>query len=289
MSEDEGMNAASQDVPSGKEPDEETDAEATRESPSESDLEAEIAPETSDDVQDVLDRVAQYDDDLAREVGSIAETARETVSSQRAELEDLRERVDAQAETIEELQEELEARERTLSERDEQIEELTSTVKRTQADFQNYKKRAKKRQNQLEERATEDLVSRLVGVRDNLKRALEEESDDVESLREGVEMTMREFDRVLEEENVAEIEPEPGAAVDPQRHEVMVQVDSAHPEGTVADVFTPGYEMGGKVIQNAQVTVSNGELDGEPSAEESETDEASAGDRDDAAPSSRDE
>jgi molecular chaperone GrpE len=150
-----------------------------------------------------------------------------------------------------------------LEEAEAEIDDLEARLKRKQADFQNYKKRAKKRQQQMEERATEDLVERLVGVRDNLKRALEEESDDVESLREGVELTMREFDRVLEDEDVAEIHPEPGTATDPQRHEVMMQVDSHHPEGTVADVYTPGYEMGEKVIQNAQVTVSNGELDDE--------------------------
>ncbi len=73
-------------------------------------------------------------------------------------------------------------------------------------------------------------------------------------------MTLREFDRILEDENVSEIDPDPGTETDPQRHEVMMQVDSDQPEGTVADVYTPGYEMGGKVIQNAQVTVSNGDL-----------------------------
>ncbi|MDG5760635.1 nucleotide exchange factor GrpE [Natronococcus sp. A-GB1] len=157
-------------------------------------------------------------------------------------------------ETVEQLRAELE-------EAEAEIEDLESRLKRKQADFQNYKKRAKKRQQQIKDRATEDLVERLVGVRDNLKRALEEDSDDVESLREGVEMTMREFDRVLADENVSEIDPEPGTEADPQRHEVMMQVDSDQPEGTIADVYTPGYEMGEKVIQNAQVTVSNGELE----------------------------
>ncbi|AGB39435.1 molecular chaperone GrpE (heat shock protein) [Natronococcus occultus SP4] len=168
---------------------------------------------------------------------------------------------DSEAETDEDELERLRAE---LEDAEAEIEDLESRLKRKQADFQNYKKRAKKRQQQIKDRATEDLVERLVGVRDNLKRALEEDSDDVESLREGVEMTLREFDRVLEDEDVSEIDPEPGTETDPQRHEVMMQVDSDEPEGTIADVYTPGYEMGEKVIQNAQVTVSNGELeDGE--------------------------
>ncbi len=224
-------------------------------------------PETAEDVQTLIDEVTEHDDDLARQVAAVAQTARErnqTVRAQGDELTDLEERIEEQAETIGYLQESLEETEakleskaETLEAKEERIEELRSHLKRKQADFQNYKKRAKKRQEQLKTRATEDLVSRIVGVRDNLKRALGEEAED-EDLRGGIEMTLREFDRVLADENVTEVDPEPGTEVDPQRHEVMVQVDSDLPEGTVADVFTPGYEMGEKVIQSAQVTVSNG-------------------------------
>ncbi|MDQ2051899.1 nucleotide exchange factor GrpE [Natronolimnohabitans sp. A-GB9] len=284
MSEDEGTNAGAQGVPSEEHSDdgESADVESTAGAntdesdvdASETDTESEepSAPETSEDVQELLDRITEYDDDLAHEVNAIVEEARdlnETVADQRAELEDLGERVEEQAETIEGLRSELEAREA-------EVDDLESRLKRKQADFQNYKKRAKKRQEQMKDRATEDLVERLLGVRDNMKRALEEESGDADSLREGVEMTLTEFDRVLEEENVSEIDPEPGAETDPQRHEVMMQVDSALPEGTIADVYTPGYEMGDKVIQNAQVTVSNGEL--EDDADDSEDADASTED-----------
>ncbi|MCL7416426.1 MAG: nucleotide exchange factor GrpE [Halalkalicoccus sp.] len=159
--------------------------------------------------------------------------------------------LDGRAGRIEEL-------EADLDEREERIDELESRLKRTQADFQNYKKRAKKRQEQLEDRATEDLVTRLLDVRDNLSRAVEEESGDADSLREGVEMTLSEFDRVLEGEDVSRVSPEPGAEVDPQRHEVMMRVESDQPEDSVAEVYTPGYEMAGKVLRPAQVTVSDG-------------------------------
>lgn len=151
--------------------------------------------------------------------------------------------------------EELEAE---LDERDERIEGLESRLKRTQADFQNYKKRAKKRQTQVEKRATEDLVTRLLDVRDNLSRAVEEESEDAESLKGGVEMTLSEFDRVLENEDVSTVSPEPGTEVDPQRHEVMMRVESDQPEGAIDEVYTPGYEMAEKVLRPAQVTVSDG-------------------------------
>ncbi|UPV99211.1 nucleotide exchange factor GrpE [Halorussus gelatinilyticus] len=141
---------------------------------------------------------------------------------------------------------------------EERADDLESKLKRNRADFQNYKKRAKKRQEQMKDRATEDLVENLLDVRDNLKRAVEDDHENVESLKEGVEMTLKELDRVFDDENVEEIAPEPGTETDPQRHEVMMQVESDQPEGTVADVYQPGYEMGEKVLRAAQVTVSDG-------------------------------
>jgi molecular chaperone GrpE len=146
--------------------------------------------------------------------------------------------------------------EAALQQRAAEVEDLEGRLKRTQADFQNYKKRAKKRQDQIRERATEDFVERVVSVRDNLVRALDQPED--ADIRGGVESTLAEFDRVLDEEGVSPIEPEPGAEVDPQRHEVMMRVESDQPEDTVADTFQAGYEMAGSVIRAAQVTVSDG-------------------------------
>jgi len=146
---------------------------------------------------------------------------------------------------------------------EERADDLETRLKRKQADFQNYKKRAKKRQEQIEATATEDLVTDLLDVRDNLVRALDSEHDDVESLREGVEMTLTELDRAFEGEDVTPIDPEPGAETDPQRHEVMMKVESDRPAGTVADVYQPGYEMDEKVLRPAQVTVSEGDGDEE--------------------------
>ncbi|WP_410764550.1 nucleotide exchange factor GrpE [Haloferax sp. DFSO60] len=173
----------------------------------------------------LADRVAAYDDDLASEVAAL--------ESRIAELEAERD------------------------EKQETAEELVNRLKRTQADFQNYKKRAKKRQEQIKDRATEDFVERVVTVRDNLVRALDQ--DDDADIRGGLESTLKEFDRILESENVEVIDPEPGTEVDPNRHEVMMRVESDQPTDTIADVFQPGYEMADKVIRAAQVTVSKDE------------------------------
>ncbi|WP_276257363.1 nucleotide exchange factor GrpE [Haloglomus litoreum] len=142
------------------------------------------------------------------------------------------------------------------AEYEERVEELEEKLKRKQAEFQNFKKRMERKQEEQKARATEELVERLLDVRNNLVRALEQDED--ADIRGGVRTTLDQFDRVLDAENVVAIEPEPGEEVDPQRHEVLMRVDSDQPEGTVDELHRPGYEMAEKVLQAAQVTVSDG-------------------------------
>ncbi len=170
------------------------------------------------------------------------------------EIADRIERTDPEtiAEEIATLREELAA---LQTERDDVEERL----KRKQAEFQNYKKRQEKQREREQARATEALVSELLEVRDNLKRALEQ--DEGADIRDGVEATFRGLDDVLEGEGVEPVEPEPGTSTDPTRHEVLLGVESDQPEGTVAEVHRPGYEMAGKVLRPAQVTVSEGPAD----------------------------
>ncbi len=135
-------------------------------------------------------------------------------------------------------------------------DDLESRLKRKQAEFQNYKKRQEKRREEERNRATESLVEDILEVRDNLSRALEQDED--ADIRDGVEATFRGLEDVLDGEGVEPVEPEPGTETDPERHEVLLRVESEEPEGTVAELHRPGYEMGEKVLRPAQVTVSDG-------------------------------
>ncbi len=135
-------------------------------------------------------------------------------------------------------------------------DDLESRLKRKQAEFQNYKKRQEKRREEERNRATESLVEDILEVRDNLSRALEQDED--ADIRDGVEATFRGLEDVLDGEGVEPVEPEPGTETDPERHEVLLRVESDEPEGTVAELHRPGYEMGEKVLRPAQVTVSDG-------------------------------
>jgi molecular chaperone GrpE len=228
----------------------------------------------------LIARIAEHDESLAADVRRIIERGaelREVATDLETELDERDRDVATLRERVEELEAVVEARDRRIAEletevaeRDGEIEDLQERLRRKQADFQNYKKRAERERERIQERAAEDVIERMLDVRDNLRRALQEDDPDVKSLTDGVEMTLREFDRVLEQEDVSEIDPDPGAAIDPTRHEVMMRADSDQPEDTVADVYRPGYEMAGEVVREAQVTVSTGppeETDEEESTE----------------------
>ena len=213
---------------------------------------------------------AGLDADAGEEAGELEEIVDETGGSWEV-LEDVAGSVEPDEALVERVEEqdpedlasevaglrdavsELEAQ---LEDREAQVEDLESRLARKQADFQNYKRRQEQKMEDVRARATEDLVTRLLDVRDNLARALDQGED--ADIRGGVESTLQQFDLELDRENVAVIEPEPGEETDPTRHEVLMRVDSDQPEGTIADLHRPGYEMGGKVLRAAQVTVSDG-------------------------------
>ena len=178
----------------------------------------------------------------------------ETAGSEMFEDDEGEER-DGVDRSVDELEAEIERLEAELDEAEEEIDELTDKLSRSRADFQNYKKRMKDKQEEMQARATEDLVSRFTKIRGNLVRALDQDAE--ADIRPGIQSTLDEFDAILAEENVEIISPEPGDEVDPQRHEVMMRVDGDQPDGTIVDVYQDGYEMAGKVLQAAQVTVSS--------------------------------
>jgi len=169
------------------------------------------------------------------------------------------------------LRDRVDSLESQLETRETEVEDLESRLKRKQAEFQNYKKRRKERLEEEKQRATEDLVERLLDVRDNLARALDQDED--ADIRGGVESTLRQFDEQLARENVEPIEPEPGEEVNPTRHEALATIASDQPEDAVAELHRPGYEMAGKILRPAQVAVSDGSL-----ADDAGADDAGDGD-----------
>jgi molecular chaperone GrpE len=153
---------------------------------------------------------------------------------------------------------ELEADLARLTQIETERNEYLDTLRRVQAEFENYRKRVIKEQTALVDRATSGLVEQLLPVLDSFELALKNldsaGSDDIESVRKGVELVYAELLGVLEKAGLSRIEAE-GKPFDPNVHEAVMQEDGDG-EPVVTDVLRTGYTLKGRVLRPAMVKVT---------------------------------
>ena len=129
---------------------------------------------------------------------------------------------------------------------------------RLQAEFDNYRKRTLKEKMDLVASGGEDVIKSLLGVMDDLDRALNavRTASDVEALRAGVEMIDAKFHDVLRSKGVEEIEAV-GKEFDVDLHEAVAKIPAPTPEmsGKIIDVVQKGYKLKDKVVRYAKVVV----------------------------------
>lgn len=137
-----------------------------------------------------------------------------------------------------------------------EIADLRERLIRSQADFENYKRRMAREKEELAVYANQKLLLNLLPVLDNLERALATQpATGDEKLRQGVEMTARSFREILAKEGVSPIEAV-GRPFDPNEHEaVMTEESTEHEDGTVLFEFQKGYRLGDRVIRPSMVKV----------------------------------
>jgi molecular chaperone GrpE len=141
---------------------------------------------------------------------------------------------------------------RAQRERDEYLD----LARRTQADFENYRKRAAKEAAVAGERAKSGLVRELLPIVDNLERALKSAAEGEQHLAEGVRLVHSELIAVLERNGVEQFDPA-GERFDPAEHEALSTRDQDGEEsGRVLDVVEKGYRANGTVLRPARVVVS---------------------------------
>lgn len=158
-------------------------------------------------------------------------------------------------EEVEQLRGEVEALRESNRELEEERDDLESRLKRVQADFENYKKRAEEKVERARRRGVEEVVEEVVGVKDDLERALEAEGD--VDLGDSLELLDEQIEQMLRGIGVERVEPD--TELDPEKHEAVMRVDSAdHEEGEVVDVHEPGYVLGDRVVRTAKVSVAAG-------------------------------
>jgi molecular chaperone GrpE len=135
-------------------------------------------------------------------------------------------------------------------------DEYLDLARRSQADFENYRKRAAKEAAAAGQRAKSGLVRELLPVVDNLERALASANEGEQHLAEGVRLVHSELIAVLERNGVEQFDPR-GERFDPGEHEALsMRSEDGAESGTVLDVVEKGYRVNGTVLRPARVVVS---------------------------------
>jgi molecular chaperone GrpE len=149
-----------------------------------------------------------------------------------------------------------------LTAKAQKADEYLSLAQRTQADFENYRKRAAREASAAQERGAVKLALALLPAIDNLDRALAhaESAPEAEngsaSLLAGIKHVQSDVIAALNRVGIEPYSPE-GEPFDPQYHEAVAQqpVEGADP-GTVVEVYQRGYRLGENVVRPARVVVA---------------------------------
>jgi molecular chaperone GrpE len=144
-----------------------------------------------------------------------------------------------------------------------EVTELRDSAARRQADFENFRKRIERERSETYNRAVADLVTKLLPVLDNLRRAVDaeasaegNESDEFRHFLNGVDLIHKQLGGVLEALGVKAVAAE-GELFDPHLHEaVLTEESEEHEPDTVMQEIVRGYRLGDKLLRPALVKVA---------------------------------
>ena len=148
-----------------------------------------------------------------------------------------------------------------------QIESLEVSVKdekdkflRLFAEFENYKKRTSKERLDLYKTASQELMTALLPIIDDLNRASNEFAKSKEkSLVEGMSLIKNKFSDILKSQGLILVEVKNGDEFDAEIHEAITQIPAENDKmkGKIIDVIESGYKLGEKIIRYPKVVVGN--------------------------------
>ena len=138
-----------------------------------------------------------------------------------------------------------------------QLESVKDQFVRLTAEYDNYRKRTTKEKDALYQDAKADTIKAFLAVYDNLERAVAAPGDEESPHKKGLEMIFHQYQDILKNLGVTEIEAQ-GQPFDPEKHNAVMHIDDENlGENVVAQVFQAGFSMGDKVIRHAIVQVAN--------------------------------
>jgi len=163
-------------------------------------------------------------------------------------------------EAVEATVEEPEVAEPTL---EQQLTEMKDMWLRAKADVENQRRRSFDDMAKARKFALESFAEALLPVKDSLEMALKTESPTVDSLKEGVEITLKQLTDVLKRNQITEVLPTVGDTLDPKQHQAIATVVSEQAANTVVSVMQTGYMIADRLLRPAMVTVAKAQVQDE--------------------------
>jgi len=177
-----------------------------------------------------------------------------TFDEKQVEHEDTNETEDVTAETVQ--CDEVEICEPEQSETNE-LDELNDKYLRLLAEFDNFRKRSQEEKAKMYNNGVGDAITKILPVIDNLRRALDSDTDHESSLYKGVDMIEKQLMKTLGDMGVEEIAAQ-GQPFDTNYHFAVAHIeDSELGENTVAEELQKGYKHKDKVLRHSMVKVAN--------------------------------
>lgn len=146
--------------------------------------------------------------------------------------------------------------EQRLAEAEAKSAELHDAFLRAKADAENMRRRAQEDIARAHKFAIESFAEAMVPVKDSLEMALKVETPSIESLKEGVDMTLKQLSAAFEKNRLLEINPQTGEKLDPMKHQAISMVPAEQEANTIVTVLQKGYMIADRLLRPALVTVS---------------------------------
>ena len=135
------------------------------------------------------------------------------------------------------------------------LEEAKASVLYVKAEGENIRRRAMDDIDKARKFALEKFSNELLAVKDSLDAALNVGNADVESYKNGVELTTKQLSNVFEKFNIAEVNPL-GEKFDPHKHQAISMLENSGEPNTVTQVLQKGYTLNDRVLRPALVMVA---------------------------------
>lgn len=135
------------------------------------------------------------------------------------------------------------------------LEEAKANVLYIKAEGENIRRRAMEDIDKARKFALEKFSNELLAVKDSLDAALLIEATDVQSYKDGVELTAKQLASVFDKFNIEEINPV-GAKFDPNKHQAISMLENSGEPNTVINVLQKGYTLNERVLRPALVMVA---------------------------------